>query len=327
MSFTTKWSFKPAPWTAFADQEVLDKVMLMDLNKEQGKKYENPEFELKVVYDCRNYYAIDIFQRIRMSDVKNEKIVMVFSSPEVPVYMSAVENLNKYGVSCRNVEVFFFDEYANKKGEVAPWQSPYSRSGQWMKYFYQRLNAELRMPMEQIHFWTAENADSYSELLASYGGADVLYTSFSWNGLRCIDAESFPAKDMAEFEAMGSRIVTPSMEQQCMDSLRGMFGCSGDISNVPPCTATLGPKDLKAAKTVQCFNFLSSCNGLNNLQSPGIRLAMFGPICPTNPGSLLRKLPGVCYLSVQVAQQIAYPVDLDWLPEKIGAIRKAEGGR
>ena len=327
MSFTTKWSFKPAPWTAFADQDVLDKVMLMDLNKEQGKRFENPDFELKVVWDCINYYAIDIFQRIRMSDVNNEKIVMVFESPEVPVFMSAVENLNKYKVSARNVEVFFFDEYANKKGEVAPWQSAYSRAGQWMKYFYQRLDAELRMPMEQIHFWTKENKDSYSDLLASFGGADVVYAAYSWTGLRNIDAESFPAKDMDEFLAMGSRQVTPSMEQLCMDSLRGMFGTSGDISNVPPCSVTLGPKDLKAAKTVQCFNFLSSCNGANNLQSPVIRLSMFGPLCPKNAGAFLRTLPGTCYVSAQVAQNIAYPVDLDWLPEKIESIRKAEGGR
>jgi len=327
MSLTAEWSYKPAPWTPFADPEVIEKVMPLDLNKEQGKNFENPDFELKVVFDCRNFYAGDIFQRIRMSDVRNEKIVMVFSGPENPVWMSAVENLNKFGVSCRNVEVFFFDEYANRKGEVAPWQSPYARSGQWMKHFYQRLNPELRMPMEQIHFWTTENAGKYSDLLASYGGADVIYTQFSWTGIRNIDAESFAAKDMAEFEAMGSRIVTPALEQLCLDSLRGMFGCSGDISSVPPCSATLGPKDLKAAKTVECYNFVASCSGANNIQSPGIRLALFGPVCPANPGSLLRKLPGTCYVTPQIAAPIAATPVIEWLPGKIEEIRKAEGGR
>ena len=327
MSFTTKWSFKPAPWTPFADQDVLDKVMLMDINEAQGNIFENPDFELKVVYDCRNYYAVDIFQRINMANMKNEKIVIVFSSPENPVFISAVENLNKYNVSCKNVEVFFFDEYANKKGEVAPWQSPYSRSGQWMKYFYGRLNPELRMPMEQIHFWTTENVEKYGDLIASYGGADVIYTDFSWNGIRNIDAESFTADSMEEYETLGCRIVTPSMEQLCMDSLRGMFGCSGDISSVPPCSATLGPKDLKAAKLTLCFNYLSSCDGAQNLQIAAIKLAMFGPVCPKNPGALLRTLPGTCFVSATVAKKVAYPVDLDWLPEKIESIRRAEGGR
>lgn len=327
MAFVNAWEFAPAPWTPYADREVLDRVMLMDFYENQGKKFENPDFELKCVYDARNYFTIDLYQRIRMSDVKNEKLVVVLPSPENPVYISLVENLNKYHVSCRNVVVFFFDEYANKKGEVAPWESPYSRAGQWMKYFYKRLDPELRMPMEQIHFWTAENVDKYSDMIAAEGGADVIYSEMSWTGLRNIDAESFPAETMDEFMAMGSRRVTPMMEQLCMDSLRGMFGCSGDISNVPPCSVTIGPKDLKAAKLNMCFNFLSSCNGANNLQKPCLQLAMFGPVCPKNPGSVLRLLPGTCFVSMQVAAPTNYAGDEEWLGEKIDAIRKAEGGK
>ena len=326
MAFVNAWEYKPAPWTPFANQEVIDKVMLMDLRKEQGKKFENPDFELKCVHDAKNYFAVDLFQRIRMSDVKDEKLVLVLPCPENSVYISVVENLNKFAVSARNVEVFFFDEYANMKGEVAPWQSPYSKAGQWMKYFYNRLNPALRMPMEQIHFWTAENAATYSDELAAAGGADVIYCEMSWTGLRDIDAESFSAETMDEFLAMGSRIATPMMEQLCLDSLRGMFGCSGDISNVPPCIATIGPKDLKAAKDVECFNFLTSANGANNLQKPCLQLAMFGPVCPKNPGSVLRLLPGTCYVADPVSAPTCYPGDENWLGEKIEAIRKAEGG-
>ena len=326
MAFKNAWEFKPAPWTAFADNSVLDKVMLMEFPDHQGKNFENPEFELKCVYDARNYFSIDLFQRIRMSDINNEKLVVVLPSPENSVYMSCVENLNKFNVSCRNVEVFFFDEYANKKGEVAPWQSPYSRAGQWMKYFYQRLKAELRMPMEQIHFWTKENTSCYSDMIAELGGADVIYSEMSWNGLRNIDAESFAAETMDEFLEKGSALVTPSMEQLCMDSLRGMFGCSGDISNVPPCSVSIGPKDLKAAKLNMCFNFLSSANGANNLQKPCLQLAMFGPVCPKNPGSVLRLLPGKCFVSMQVYAPTGSQPDNDWLGEKIEEIRKAEGG-
>ena len=326
MAFVNAWEYRPAPWSAFADSSVLDAVMRKDLRQEQGKRLENPDFELRCVFDARNYFTVDLFQRIRLSDVENRKLVIVLPSPENSVYISLAENINKMGISCRNVEVFFFDEYANGKGEVAPWQSAYSRSGQWMKYFYSRVRSELRMPMEQVHFWTTENAAHYSELIEGCGGADVIYSEMSWTGLRNIDAESFAAGTMDEFLNMGSRIVTPSCEQICMDSLRGMFGCSGDISNVPPCTATIGPKDLKAAGLNLCFNFLSSANGVNNLQKPNLQLAMFGPICPQNPGSVLRLLPGVCYVSAEVSAPTNYPGDEDWLGETIEAIRKAEGG-
>ena len=72
------------------------------------------------------------------------------SSPENAVFISTVEALNEFRVSCRNVHVFFLYEYANEKGEVAPWQSPYSRSGHFMRYFYQRLEEHLRMPLSRM---------------------------------------------------------------------------------------------------------------------------------------------------------------------------------
>ncbi|MBQ6544817.1 MAG: hypothetical protein IJL72_03665 [Lachnospiraceae bacterium] len=326
MAFVNAWRFAPAPWTPFADREVLDRVMLTDIRANQGRIFENPEFELKCVYDARNYFAVDLFQRIRMSDVEDKKFVVVLPSPENSVYRSVAENLNKFRVSCRNVEVFFFDESANKKGEVAPYESPYSRSGQWMKYFYEKVDPALRMPMEQIHFWTKDNVDTYSDLIAEAGGADVIYSEMSWTGIRNIDAESFASKTVEELLSKGSAHVTPMMEQLCLDSLRGMFGCSGDISNVPPCTVTIGPKDLKAAKLNLCFNFLTSANGANNLQKPCLQLAMYGPIDPRNPGSILRLFPGTCYVSATVSAPTNYGGDEDWLGEKIEAIRKAEGG-
>ena len=99
-------------------------------------EFENPYFELKVVYDVHNYFATELMHRILMSDIRDEQLVLILPSPETAVYMSTVEVLNKYNISCRNVHIFFLYEYANEKGEVALWQSPYSRSGHFIKYFY-----------------------------------------------------------------------------------------------------------------------------------------------------------------------------------------------
>ena len=325
MAFVNKFEFAPAEWLPLQDREMLDRVGLMSVEDHQGKVYENPDFEVQVVYDVHNYFATDLFQRIRMSDVENKKLVLILPSPENAVFISCVEGLNKYHVSCRNVHVFFLYEYANEKGDVAPWQSPYSRSGHFMKYFYNRLNAELRMPMEQIHFWTKENAAQYSDLIAAEGGADVAYTALSWSGgIGAIDPESFPAETMEEFLAMGSRYVTPMMEMQAHDSLRGMFGCSGDVGNVPPCAVTVGPRDLAAAKERFDVEYLSACGGNPSLQKYPLKLALFGPVSPQNPGSMMRLVPGVCYVSQDVAADGVYAQDEDWLQEKLDEIRKQE---
>ncbi len=324
MAFYNTFKFAPAEWLPFQDTQVLDSVVNEDFYAREGKNFENPDFELKVVHDVHNYFAADLMQRIRLSDIKNEKLVLVLPSPENAVFTSVTEALNKFRISARNVHIFFLYEYANEKGDVAPWQSPYSRSGHFMRYFYNRLDAELRMPMEQIHFWTKDNVDTYSDELAALGGADVAYTALSWSGgIGAIDPESFPAKTVEEFSAMGSRLVTPMPEMIAHDSLRGMFGCAGDIGNVPPKAATLGPKDLLASKLWIDLEYHTTCSGGSYQKFP-LRLAMFGPICPENPGSIMRLHKGICYLSDAVAVAPNTLPDYDFLPSTLEEIRKKE---
>lgn len=325
MAFVNKFSFSPAPWLPLRDREMLDQIALADLTEHQGCRYEDPGFELKVVDDAHNYFAIDLFHRIRMSDIRDEKLVLILPSPENAVFISCTESLNKYHVSCRNVHIFFLYEYANEKREVAPWQSPYSRSGHFVRYFFDRLAPELRMPLEQIHFWTKENTDIYSDLIAAEGGADAAYTALSWSGgIGAIDPETFPAETMDAFLAMGSRHVTPMPEMIAHDSLRGMFGCSGDIGNVPPCAVTVGPRDLAAARERVDIEYLTACGGSPSPQKFPLKLALLGPVCPQNPGSMLRLLPGVCYASVDVASNGKYQDDVDWLAEKLAMIKERE---
>ena len=323
MAYEVNFKFAPAEWLPFQDEKVLMDVMREDFYERAGCGYENPDFELKVVPDVHNYFAVDLMQRIRMSDLKNEKLVLILPSPENAVYISVTEALNKYKISCRNVHVFFLYEYANEEGKVAPWQSPFSRSGHFMKYFYERLDASLRMPMENIHFWTDKNIDTYSDEIAALGGADVAYTSLSWSGgIGARDPESVPADSVEEFDKMGSRYVTPMAEMIAHDSLRGMFGCAGDIGNVPPCAVTVGPRDLMASKEWIDVEFLVACGGGAHQKYP-LRLAMFGPISEKNPGSIMRLHKGICYLSDDVAKPATTPPDYDIL-ERIAEIKAKE---
>ena len=325
MAFNEIFDFAPAEWLPLQDKELIDRLPKMEIVDHQGKNFENPEFEARVVFDVHNYFAADLFHRIRMSDLEDKQLVIILPSPENAVFISITENLNKFNVSCRNVHVFFLYEYANEKGDVAPWNSPYSRSGHFMRYFYNRLKAELRMPMENIHFWTKDNIETYSDELAALGGADVAYTALSWSGgIGAIDHTTFPANSMEELLQMGSRYVTPMMEMQAHDSLRGMFGCSGDIANVPPCAVTVGPKDLASAKYRIDVEYLSACGGNPSLQKFPLKLALFGPIDPKNPGAMMRLFPGICYIAETVAAPAMYRADNPWLIDKIEEIRKQE---
>ena len=324
MAYEVSFKFAPAEWLPFKDEEAIMSAMRENFYERAGKKFENPDFELKIVPDVHNYFAIDLMQRIRLSDIRNEKLVVILPSPENAVFISITEALNKYKISCRNVHVFFLYEYANEEGKVAPWQSPFSRSGHFMKYFYNRLDASLRMPMEQIHFWTEANIDTYSDEIKALGGADVAYTALSWSGgIGAIDPESFPADSVEEFVKMGSRLVTPMAEMIAHDSLRGMFGCAGDIGNVPPRAVTVGPRDLMESKEWVDVEYLTACGGSVSHQKYPLRLAMFGPISEENPGSIMRLHKGICFVSENVAAEITTPSDYDIL-DRIAEIKAKE---
>lgn len=325
MSFVNKFEVAPAEWLPKFDRDLLDRLATEDIREHEGKTFECPDFELRIVADVHSYFAIDLYDRIARSDRENKKLVLILPSPENAVYMSVVESLNKFNVSCRNVHVFFLYEYANEKGEVAPWESPYSRSGHFVRYFYNRLKPELRMPFDQIHFWTRENVASYSDMIAAEGGADVAYTSLSWSGgIGAIDAETYTAETMEEYLTLGSRYVTPMAEGIAFDSLRGMFGCSGDIGNVPPCAVTVGPRDLAAAKLRIDTEFHTPLGGGPAFQKYPSKLALLAPVSPINPGSILRLYPGVMYMSSSVASPSGYEPDNDWLAERLDEIRKIE---
>lgn len=328
MAYTSKFHPLPGEWLPKIGQEVLDDIILVDMYQKQGKVYENPDFELMIVPDVYNYFATELFAQIRLAADQGRKLTVILPSPATAVFMAVAEAMNKWNVSGKCLNVYFLYEYANEKGEIAPPESKYSRSGYFMRYFYERLRPELRPDMANIHFFTKENVEKYSDMIEADGNADVAYTELSWSGgIGAIDAESFRAGSMEELKKMGSRIVTPMEETIAFDSMRGMFGFSGDIGNVPPCAATIGMKDIVNAKTRVDVEYLSTTGGTPSYQKFPCRLALLGPVIPENPASVLRTLPGLMLMSQSVANPGVYRGDIPWLQEEIDRIREKEEKR
>ncbi len=165
------------------------------------------------------------------------------------------------------------------------------------------------MPMGQLHFFTTENAARYSDMIdeCGGGGADVSYTSVGWSGgVAGIDPEGFAENDMNEFMKLSSRVVIPMMETTAQDSLRGMFGCSGDIGNIPPRMATIGPRDIAHARDHVEVHFDAPCGATTSWQRLTSRLMLFGPVTPAVPASTLRLFKGICFVSDDIAADLKY---------------------
>lgn len=312
---SNRTTFNPAPWLPVKDRDLLEKARFFKSAELEKMKFENPEFKVTLVNDAQFYFVTDLFYRIKKSDIDDTKLTLILPGHENGLYISLAEVINKYNVSCRNLHVFFLSEYADENGNIAPLDYERGKYYQFMKYFYEKINPELRPKKENIVPMTNENIAKYSDMIdeCGNGGADAMYTSVDWSGRIAgiePDAPEFASKDLDEYLTKTSCVLTPTPESIAEESLHGIFGCSGDIAAIPPKMATIGPRDVAHARDhIEC-QFRGPCGNPFSWQRLISRLMFLAPVSPAVPASILRLFKGNAYVNYTVAADLSYPDDI-----------------
>ena len=97
-----EFDFKPASWLPSKDVEMLDRVRNI---KREDMEYTNENgYSVRVVMEPSLLLAQDIFHRIYLSDVMDKHLTMIFPNQWPAVYSAVAEMINRYNVSCRNVD-------------------------------------------------------------------------------------------------------------------------------------------------------------------------------------------------------------------------------
>ena len=301
------FDFEPAPWIPFRDKEVLSRVR--NIKREDMEKHPNPDFKIKIVPDVGTLWVSDMVVRIKQSDEQNKKLVMILPNPAPLVYSSVAEMINRFGINCRNVYTFNMDEWADQDGNIAPESYPAGFNHSFLKFFFGKINPELRMARENCCAPTTQNIKYYSDLIAECGdgGADICYSGPGWAGhIAFVDPDTpeFACESVEEFMKMGSRVVTLHPLTIAQNSLHGVFGQSGDIANVPPKAATIGPIDVVRSKNRMEMHSLSTMGTFSSWQRMISRLVLYGPVTPKVPSSILQLLPTTVYVSENIASEI-----------------------
>lgn len=308
-----EFTFDPAPFVPYRDKEAMDRVRKMS-----GKELENhpnPNFKIKVLVNPHPIFVADMFTKIKESDEKDQRVVMVLPNPEPDTYMPVAELINLHRVNCRNVYLFAQDEWADQDGNIAPITFNAGFGYSLIKYFVMQIDEELRMPMENIITPTNENIADYSKLITDRGegGADVIYTSPGWAGhIAFIDPiEDWITDNIDDYLKQDAKVVNLHPLTIAQNSLHGCFGQSGDIGNVPPKAATIGPADIVRAKQRIEIHALQTNFTFSSWQRMTSRLILHGPVTPLMPSSIFQLLDTNVYIS----EEIAAPFDC-W--EKVG---------
>jgi len=284
----TSFDFEPAAFIDFRDTAAARRAR--QISRARITDHPNPEFRIAVIDDRDDFYgafATDLVDRIVAARDEGRDFVAILPCGPVPHYAMAAERINRERISLQHVHTFNMDEYADDDGNTAPasWEGSFQRA--MFANFFDRIDADLRPPAEQIHFPTTEALAGYSDRIAGLGGADVCYGGIGWSGHIAFWephlAHEFQGDDPA-FRAAGARLVTLHPMTVMQNALHSF---SSDWSWVPPRANTIGPRDILGARH-RSFWLDGDLGGGHSWQRFIARLVAHGPVNHFVPGSILQ---------------------------------------
>lgn len=301
----SEFSYKPSLHIPFADSDEIARCRA--IKRSEIEQHANPDFRIRVVpdEDMVFIWLTDMYRRIKEAGEAGRPIVMLLPNPW-PGYRHLARWINATRLDCKHCHWFAMDEYADQDGRVAPatWDRGFYYA--LLRFLWSEIDEDLRPPREQVHAPSNDNLDHYGQLMQDAGGLDISYTGPGWTGHMAFvepDAPEF-AGSLEEWKQMGTRICTLSPFTLAQNSLHGSVGLSGDLSAIPPKSATIGPKEIIVAKHRFDTSGISIQGTASSWQRLTARLCYHGPVTPKLPTSLLQTLRTDVFMSETIAADI-----------------------
>lgn len=200
-------------------------------------------------------------------------------------YPRLVEICNRERISWKNVHTFNMDEYCDWQGRSVPEDHPLSFRGFMGRALFNQLAADLRIPVEQVHFPDPLNMDAISQAIAVVGGIDICYGGIGYDGHVAFNEPPFSHLYVLSPEQMRNsltRLVNIRPDTVVMNSIRNYGGNHADF---PPMGVTLGMRDILAARRIRMY-----CPG-GAWQRYVLRVACLGVEDADYPATLLQGHP------------------------------------
>lgn len=308
MSFSNTFYHEFYP---FRNQKEIDRVR--KITKEEivtldGKHPTNPNIRLDVIRndEFETVMVADMVKRIMDSDRYDKQVVMIMCNPN-PTYRKVAYMLHALNVNCRNVKFYMMDEWADEDGNVAPLSYKQGFGYAFEKFMVSQI-MDLGFKWENFIYHSNETTPVYSKMLQDDGEADIVYSGPGWPGhLAFIDpVEDWFKPTMEEYLQQGAKVAHLHPLTVAQNSLHGGFGCSGDISRVPPMGAMMGPRDAMMAKNVLDMHGITTAGSQVSWQRLTSRLCIFGEPDQRVPASILqlRDKPTHMIMSENIAASI-----------------------
>lgn len=299
------FNFAPASWIPFADRAEIARVQA--LTPEEFVSHPNADVRISVLPDelMGPRFVADMVGGIAQARAEGRRHVIIAPNPN-PAYRLVARLINALRLDCSHVTTFNMDEWADEDGHVADESYPQSFIRATKKFWLNEIDPDLRPPESQVVAPTTATIDHYSDLIEEAGGADVCYSGPGWTGHLAFIEPGVPewSEDLEEFLTQGARITSLHPLTIAQNSLHGSFGASGDIANVPPKAATVGPLDVARCRRRVDTHGITTAGSRVTWQRAISRLVLHGPVTPRVPSSILQRLGAEVFVSESLASPI-----------------------
>jgi len=216
-------------------------------------------------------------------------------------YGPFAELVNRERVSLRRVEVFHMDECLDWQGRELPRSHPYSFRGYMERHFYEPVDEELAVPEPGRHWLRPDNIDDIRSRIAE-SPIDLTYGGWGQDGhVAYNQARRHPFSTLSIDDLRRS---TVRVQENNLDTVIALaqrtFGSAYQFA--PPMSVTLGMKECLAARKVRLFSDTGAW------KQTALRVALFGPITPEYPMTLLQEHPDA--LLTATIETATHPISL-----------------
>ena len=228
--------------------------------------------------------ARELVEEIKAHNARGEVTRAIIPCGPSCWYKPFTDLVNRERVSLRNLVVFHMVECLDWQGRELPRRHPYSFRGEMERLFYDPVDPELAVPEENRNWLTPATMEQVRERIAS-APIDITYGGWGQDGhIAYNQARRHPYSHITIEELRNSSI---RIQENNWDTILALaqrtFGCAYQF--VPPMSITLGIKECLAAKKVRLFSDTGAW------KQTALRVALFGPITPEYPITLLQEHP------------------------------------
>lgn len=228
--------------------------------------------------------ARELVDEIKTGNDRGETVRAIIPCGPTCWYKPYTDLVNSERVSLKRLVVFHMDECLDWQGRELPRGHPFSFRGFMEKHFYGPVSPDLAVPPENRNWLTAGNVEEIKEKV---GSAPIDFVLGGWGQDGHVAYNQACRRPFSSVTLDDLRNSTVRVQENNIDTIIALaqrtLGAAYQF--VPPMSVTLGMKEILSARKVRLYSDTGAW------KQTALRVALFGPITPEYPITLLQTHP------------------------------------